>query len=120
MVEGWRHFYRKSVAPSIFALGDSGDLVPQSAIGLVVEHARRRVNLMFSDPDRDVWIVPDVFDPSGGLAHLGEQIEPFAADHEPNFDLAPQACPAPGGGQIKDPLVLETLRGDRSHAESRG
>ena len=68
-------FHRQSVAPSIFAVGDRNDLVPQLAIGLAVKDARRRAYLPFPDPDHNLGIAPDILDPRGRFACFGEQIK---------------------------------------------
>jgi hypothetical protein len=88
------------VAPSIFLISNRGDFAPKSAIGLTVEHARRRLDLPLSDPDHHFGIASDVLDPSGGFACFGEQVETIAADYEPNLDLAMQPCRSPDGGQV--------------------
>jgi hypothetical protein len=87
-VREWGDFHRQAIAPSIFAIGDGSDLIPQLAIGVMVEHARRRADLPFSDPDRYLGIAPDVVYPLGGFTRFGKQIETLAADHEPNLDFA--------------------------------
>jgi hypothetical protein len=74
-------FHRRPVAPSIFAIGDRSNLIPEFAVGVTVEHTRRCVNLPFSDPDRNLGIVPDVLDPSSGFTCFGEQVEMLAPDH---------------------------------------
>jgi hypothetical protein len=45
---------------------------PQLPVGLVVEYACHRTDLVLSDPDRNLGIAPDILDPSGGFTHFGE------------------------------------------------
>jgi len=44
--------------------------------------------LPFPNTDRNLRIAPDVLNPGGGFARLGEQIKTVAAHHKPNLDLA--------------------------------
>ena len=81
-------FHRQPVAPSIFAIGDCSNPVPQLAVGLAVKNARRRANLPLPDPDHNLRIAPDVLDPCGGFACFGDQIKAVIVDDKPNLDLA--------------------------------
>src|SRR5262249_48722342 len=78
------------------------------------------VNSAFSNPDRHVGIAPDVLDPSGRFTRLGEEVETFAADYEPNLDLARQTSPPPHGRQIKDLLIRDTLESHGGHEKRAG
>src|SRR5690242_21149167 len=88
-----RDFHRQAFAPSIFVIGHHSQLVPQFAIGLTVEHTRRRVELPFSDPDRHFGVAPDVLNPPSGFTHFCEQVETLAVDHKPNLNLSRQPRP---------------------------
>jgi hypothetical protein len=65
-------FHRQPVAPSIFAISDFSDLVPQFAISVTVEHTCRCANLPFSDTDGNLGITPDILDPSRRFTCLGK------------------------------------------------
>lgn len=64
----------------------------------MVEHSRGSSDSPVANPDRDRGIAPDVLDPAGRFASFGEQVDPPAAYHEPNFDFARQTRRATGRG----------------------
>src|SRR5215472_16382543 len=100
---------RQPVPPSIFAIGNCSDLIPQLAVGFAAKDACHRANLPFRDPDSDLGIASDVLDPRGSFAGFGQQIKMVTIDDKPNLDLARQTRPPPDCSQIKDFLVRKFL-----------
>jgi hypothetical protein len=60
--------------PSIFPIGDGSDLIQQLAIGVTVEHTRRRADLPFSDPDRNL---PTDRPPWPSITHAPKFVSPL-------------------------------------------
>src|SRR6516162_11452263 len=103
-------FHRQPVTPSIFAIGDCSDLVPQFAIGVTVEHTRRSVDPTFPDMDRNLAIAPDVLDPPGRFTRFGKQVKTLTPDHEPNLDLAGRPVLRPTVVSLRTCLSATLLR----------
>jgi hypothetical protein len=49
ITRGGRYFDRQSVTPAVFANSNGGNTIPQLAVGIAVEHARRRINAPICD-----------------------------------------------------------------------